>query len=270
MSKAEALLLGIIQGLTEFLPVSSSGHLVIAQHYMPHFKQPGVLFDALLHFGTVMAVIIYFWKDIKILFGAIIPVRQGNNSVRIHRKMVGLIMVGTILTGLIGVTFEDYFVRLFSSVTAASLMLLVTGSILLAVGFVKESKRCEGDLNMMDAVYIGIAQGAAIIPGISRSGTTISTGIFRGIDGIVAAKFSFLLSIPAVLGAVLLECRHINMVETNEIAAYTLGTVSAFITGLLAIRFLLSAIKRHRFHIFAYYCFLAGGLSLTFATLNVF
>lgn len=270
MSEIEALLLGILQGLTEFLPVSSSGHLVIAQHYMPHFKQPGVLFDALLHLGTTMAVIIYFWKDIKTLLSAFIPGRQGNNPVRIHRKIVGLIGVGTVLTGLIGVTFEDYFIRLFSSVTAASFMLLVTGCLLLAVSFIRESKRCEADLNIMDAIYIGVAQGVAIIPGISRSGATISTGIFRGIDGVVAAKFSFLLSVPAILGAVFIEWRHISLIESNEITPYVLGTLSAFVTGLLAIRFLLGIIKKNRFHIFAYYCFLVGGLSLAFHILNVF
>lgn len=297
MSKLEGLLLGILQGLTEFLPVSSSGHLVIAQHYIPNFKQSGVLFDAMLHFGTTMAVIIYFWRDIKALLSAFIPGRQGWGQVltfdisgsehngcnerrekcqmsrpdpRIHRKIVGLIGVGTVFTGLIGVVFEDYFIRLFSSVTTASSMLLVTGGLLLAAGLIRQTKRNEADLNVMDAIYIGVAQGIAIIPGISRSGATISTGLFRGINGVVAAKFSFLLSIPAVLGAVFLESRHINLMDSGEITTYVLGTLSAFITGLVAIRFLLGVIKRNRLRIFAYYCFLMGGLSLVFQTLNVF
>lgn len=270
MSKLEGLLLGILQGLTEFLPVSSSGHLVIAQHYMPNFKQPGVLFDAMLHFGTTMAVIIYFWRDIKVLLSAFIPGRQGDNPVRTHRKIVGLIGIGTVLTGLIGVVFEDYFIKLFSSVTAASFMLLVTGGLLLAASLIRQSKRNEADLNVMDAIYVGVAQGIAIIPGISRSGATISTGLFRGINGVVAAKFSFLLSIPAILGAVLLESRHINLLDSSEITTYVLGTLSAFITGLVAIRILLGVIKRKHLEIFAYYCFIIGGLSLVSHTLNGF
>ena len=264
MSNVDGLLLGILQGLTEFLPVSSSGHLVIMQHYLPNFKQPGVLFDVMLHFGTLLAVIISFRKDIKAILLALIGVKQVDNPLRIHRKVAGLIGVGTVLTGLIGFAFEDHFTRLFSSITTASSMLLVTGALLLAASFVRQNIRREENLNLVDAVYIGIAQGIAIIPGISRSGTTISTGLFRGIDGLVAAKFSFLLSIPAVLGAVFLQCKYIDMVRPHEIAPYVLGTVSAFITGLVAISLLLNAIKKNRLKLFAYYCFAMGGLSLVF------
>ena len=256
MSLFDAILLGIIQGLTEFLPVSSSGHLVIAQHLIKDFRQPGVLFDVMLHFGTLGAVIVYFWRDINGILKSVI------NNRGEKRNLFWLIIAGTIPTGIIAILFKDTFESLFKSATAASSMLLVTGVLLFISDRVKNPFR--KDMNLWDAILIGIVQGIAIIPGISRSGSTISTGIFRKIDGETAGRFSFLLSMPAILGAVVLEAKNFSEVDRAEILPYIIGTMVAALFGFLTIGFLMRIIRRRNLSYFAYYCWAVGLLSLLF------
>ena len=265
MNLWEAILLGVIQGLTEFLPVSSSGHLVIVQSFIKGFQQPGVLFDVMLHFGTLLAVLVFFRKDILDILISLIPVGWLRNSkrdidamqVRSGRKMALYIITGTIFTGVIGLSCEDRIHHLFTSTTNVSFMLLVTG-VLLFISDRFQGGRVEKDMNIVDSIVIGIVQGISLIPGISRSGSTIAFGIFRGLDGQAAARFSFLLSIPAILGAVVLESRYIGMIPSGDIAIYLAGMVIAAVTGFLTLRLLLFIIKKHKLSIFAYYCWILG------------
>lgn len=257
MSPWEGVILGIIQGLTEFLPVSSSGHLVIAQSFIEGFRQPGVLFDVMLHFGTLLAVVFFLRKDLYKIIKSIIPGQTGSIDY-VKRKTVLLIIVGTVFTGIIGFTFKDRIHILFESVEVAASMLLVTGLLLFLSDRVKHTDRFEKDMNVTDSIIIGIVQGIALIPGISRSGSTIVFGIFRKLDRETAARFSFLLSIPAIIGAVILESRHIVSIPSGDLIAYVAGTIAAVITGFLSLKLLFLIIKKNGFGIFAYYCWFVG------------
>ena len=247
MTLLQAIVLGILQGLTEFLPISSSGHLVITQHYFEGFHQPGVLFDVLLHAGTLAAVLIYYRKDIVDILRSLTTKLDwrtgGQNDSRddyhVQRRLALLIVVGTVPTALLGYLFRDYVEMLFASVTFTATMLILTGVLLAVADRIKEPKRKVKSLTFKDSVIIGFVQGLSITPGISRSGSTIATGLFRKIDGEEAAKFSFLLSIPAILGAVALEIPDVSRIQACEIPAYLLGPLSAMLVGILAIKFLI-------------------------------
>ncbi|MDY6844340.1 MAG: undecaprenyl-diphosphate phosphatase, partial [Thermodesulfobacteriota bacterium] len=160
----------------------------------------------------------------------------------------------------IGIVFEDIFHVLFTNILCTSLMLIVTGGIILFASFKRSNHKTDNAITIKDALLIGTAQGIAIIPGISRSGATIATGIFLGIDGETAARFSFLTSIPAILGAVGMECFKIRFVPSSEILYYILGMVMAAAVGTVAIGFLVNVLRRLRLGIFAYYCFFVGGI----------
>ena len=265
MNLWEGALLGVIQGLTEFLPVSSSGHLVIVQSFIKGFQQPGVVFDVMLHVGTLLAVLVFLRREILDILISLIPVgwfhnsRRGHDSidVRAGRKMALYIVTGTVFTGIIGLSSEEKIHHLFTSATTVSFMLLITGALL----FMSDrfhGNRLEKDMNIIDSVVIGIVQGISLIPGISRSGSTIAFGIFRGLDGQTAARFSFLLSIPAILGAVVLESKYIGMIPAGDIVVYFTGMIVAAVTGFLTLRLLLFIISKHKLSIFAYYCWILG------------
>ena len=265
-----AILLGILQGVTEFLPISSSGHLVIVQHYLKEFQQPGILFDVLLHVGTLAAVFIYYWRDIVgILKALIIPLnaleyekQKDFDRHKSQRRLALLIFVGTIPTVVIGLLLRDVIEVLFSSVKLTALMLFVTGVLLALAARVKKTERKISSVRLKDSVLIGFVQGLAIVPGISRSGATIATGLFRNIDGEEAARFSFLLSIPAILGAAILEIPGTFQIQAHEIVPYILGILSAMLTGVLAIKFLIRILRQKRLIYFAYYCWLLGSVAL--------
>lgn len=167
------------------------------------------------------------------------------------------IVIATVCTGIIGLLFEERIYRLFTSPRTVSFALLITG-ILLFLSDRFQGHRGEKEMNMTDSLVIGIVQGMALIPGISRSGATISVGIFRGLDGAAAARFSFLLSIPAILGAVCLELRYIEAVPLNDIVIYLAGMVTAAVTGFLTLGLLLFVIRKRRLSLFAYYCWILG------------
>ncbi|NLC70952.1 MAG: undecaprenyl-diphosphatase UppP [Desulfuromonadaceae bacterium] len=259
MSIFHAVLLGLLQGLTEFFPVSSSGHLAIVQHFLPGFQQPGVLFDVMLHMGTMLAVILYFRREILRL--AISPFRRDEES-RIYRRLLALLILGSLPTAVIGLTFKDFFVSMFENIAAVALMLLVTGLLLFLSERLRRDGRREDRLTWSDAVFVGIAQGCAVMPGISRSGATISTLLIKGVEGETAARFSFLLALPAVFGAGLLSLRDASQVAAAEIPAYFLGAAAAFVVGFFSIHFLLGVIRRRRLIGFAVYCWLVGGAFL--------
>lgn len=263
MNLLDALLLGLLQGVTEFLPVSSSGHLAIAQYFMPNFTQPGVLFDVLLHVATMGAVILYFRRECLLLLTA--PFRRDETAI-LYRRLLLLIILGSVPTAVIGLLFQDFFESMFHNLAAVALMLLVTGTLLFLSERFRRGIRKEPQLTWKDALLVGTVQGGAIIPGISRSGSTIAALLLRGVDGETAARFSFLLAIPAILGAGLLHVGDIAVVSRSELPSYLGGMLIAFVAGLLSIHLLLAVVRRKRLLGFAVYCWLAGGLFLYLST----
>lgn len=259
MSYIDAIILGIVQGLTEFLPVSSSGHLAITQSLLPGFSQPGVLFDVLVHSGTMMAVILYFRLELRRLL--IAPFRQ-NAQAQEDRKILWLLVVATIPAAIIGLTFKDFFAGMFHNLTAVSVMLLITGTLLYFTENQERGHRKEGDMGVWDALLVGLAQSAAILPGISRSGSTIACLLLRKVESASAARFSFLMMLPAVGGATLLSLRELQAVPLNELPVYAVGTLVAFITGWLSIGLLMAVVRKKRLRWFAAYCWVVGGIFL--------
>lgn len=241
-----ALLLGILQGLTEFLPVSSSGHLAIAQSIIPNFKQPGVLFDVTLHLATTFAVVIYFRKKLKTILHS-------------DRKYIGFLIVGTIPAALFGVFFSDLLERMFLNVAAVAWQLLLTGIMCILIDKFREKKN---DLSVKNSFLIGISQALAIIPGISRSASTIFTGSFLGIDKKKAAEYSFLLSIPAILGANLLQFKKYGLNVEVETLNYAVGFIAAFVIGYLSINVVFNTLHKQQFKYFGFYCIFLGLLVL--------
>ena len=279
MTFLEAILLGILQGLTEFLPVSSSGHLVLAQHFLG-LKEPLVFFDVMLHVGTLAAVLVVYREAIgKLVTGGLSalgapqfwrhPRATFHTSVAL--KFIWLILLGSIPTGIIAVVFKTQLESFFEEVGLVSTMLILTG-ILLQLPRLRKAKTESPDpstaaLKTWQAPLIGIAQGCAIMPGISRSGTTISVALFLGIPAKTAAEYSFLLSIPAILGAVALKLRDLG---DTTIPFHIVGTgmLAAFIVGYIALRFLLAMLNRGKFSVFSYYCIALGLTSLLIALIQ--
>jgi len=255
MTFTQAVALGTLQGATEFLPVSSSGHLAIAQHFLSGFSQPGILFDVLLHLGTMLAVMIYFRADLCRL---LVAPWNHSDSGRSDRKLLLLLIVASVPTAIIGLAGKDLAESLFENMPVVAGGLLLSGALLFAAEKLRKNSPARTDLNFGDALLTGTLQGLAIIPGLSRSGSTISGLLMRGVDGDTAARFSFLLALPAVFGAALLSLRDFNAVPAGELPIYVAGAAAAFVTGLVSIHFLLAIIRRRRLMLFALYCALAG------------
>ncbi len=247
----QGILLGILQGVTEFLPVSSSGHLILGQHFF-NLTQPMLSFDISVHMGTLFAILIVFFKDIKKI------VTESDI------KFISLIITGCIPTAVIGYTIKIWEEVIFSSVLLVGFMLIITGIFLWLTRTKQtnyEHKNFKAsNLGYKSAFFIGVCQGVAVIPGISRSGATISAGLFANLDRKMAAKFSFLLSVPAIIGAHILQLAD-SMGKPFTISKATLsGTLAAFITGYIALVFLLKIVNKGKIHIFAPYCITAGVL----------
>ena len=259
MTFFDAILLGILQGATEFLPVSSSGHLVLAQHLIGDFEQPGVLFDVLLHVGTMVAVAIYFWHD---LTGLITSLWRRDEPAKNQRFMVMLLVACSVPTAVIGLLFKDFFIGLFERPDIVCIMLLITGTLLWVAERLHRKQSSRKQMTFFDALVAGTVQGCAIIPGISRSGSTIAALLMRGVDGETAARFSFLLALPAVFGAAILSLQDLDQVNGIVLLPYVAGTLAALLAGLCCIHLLLGIIRRRRLHWFALYCWLVGGTGL--------
>ncbi len=244
----QPVILGIIQGLTEFLPVSSSGHLVIFQHLFG-MKEGVIAFDVVLHLGTLLALVIFFWKDIVGVFGS--------------KKTLGQILIVTLVTGGIGVAGKDLFESLFSSPRAVGFFWIVSGILLLSTKLVIDRKG-RSDFRWSDAWVLGLTQGIAIIPGISRSGTTIATLLFRGLEREKAFAYAFIVGIPAILGAAVLELRHIDRAVQQSAVVLLSGFIASVLAGFVSLWFLRFVIRRAKLHYFGWYCLLAAALTFIF------
>ncbi len=261
MTLFSAILLGLIQGLTEFLPVSSSGHLVVAQTLLG-FKEPPILFDVMLHGGTLMAVLVFFRHDILMIIKGIFKPRSiANNNPAVKnegRWFAILIIIGTIPVVIFGFAFKDFLESLFASAITVGFMMWITAFVLLIADRRMRREKTVTEITPLDALLIGIMQAIAIIPGISRSGFTISTGIFRKLSSETAARFSFLLSVPAILGAFILEAMDVEKLTVNELGIYLVGTLVAAIAGYLSIALLIRMITFHRLKVFSIYLWVLG------------
>ncbi|KQC09486.1 MAG: hypothetical protein APR62_14210 [Smithella sp. SDB] len=268
MNLSTVIILGIVQGLTELFPVSSSAHLVILQSFLPDFHQPGVAFDAILHMGTLFAVVFYFRLDIHNMFKALLPQRDTTlfaKKENLHlRRIIIFLIIGTIPAAFFGLLFKDYIHSIFESAHAAAFFLIITGLLLFFSDKVKNARRDEKDMNLADSILIGFAQAAALLPGISRSGATITAGIFRRLNRTSAARFSFLLSLPAVSGAVILESSYFKQIPSSEIWLYFVGFICSMIAGLISLKLFFLVIREARLKFFAYYCWSLGLLTLLF------
>jgi undecaprenyl-diphosphatase len=270
MQPFQAVILGAVQGLTEFLPVSSSGHLVIFQHLF-HLKESEVLFDVGVHVGTLVAVIIFFRKELYSIIASVFRFFNGflgqkvsfaDASQDTDIKLALLIIAGTIPTGILGLFFHTIVDRIFSSVVLVGLMLIVTGSLLIITVRIKNNGKRIERFSIKDALIIGLMQGISIMPGISRSGSTIAVGLLLGMERETSARFSFLLSIPAIIGAAILEFKDVSAYPPANITPMLIGAFTSCLIGYGALGSLVYIVKKGRLHFFAPYCFAAGVIAL--------
>ncbi len=278
MNIIQAILLGILQGATEFMPVSSSGHLVLVPWALG-WPSPGLAFDTVLHLGTLLAVVSVLWRDLIGLIagwlatlnaalsrighapGQAKPVTPEQSS---QARVAWWVILATIPAGVMGLLWQDQFEALFGSPRWVALFLLLTGVwLVIAERLGRRVKQVE-QLTLWEALFIGLAQGCAIAPGISRSGATIGAGLLAGLKRESAARFSFLLSIPIILAAGLLQA--IKLLGAGDAGATIVplaaGFVAAFVSGTLCIRWLLAEVRRRSLTVFAVYCWIAGMVAL--------
>jgi undecaprenyl-diphosphatase len=280
MSILNAAVMGILQGLTEFLPISSSAHLLLFEEFLG-MNPPGILYEVTLHFGTALAVLFVFRKKIiKILLSILRPNWSDPNF-----RFLLLIFIGSLPAGVIGLGFRSQVEGIFDSPQASlwtSTLLLVTGFVLFFTKFTPRSKRGsdhssgqnqEGrSMGILNALKIGIAQAAAILPGLSRSGLTIATGLYSGINRVEVVEFSFLLALPAIFGAMGIEMSRQFGLRNSELGIgwfpVLVGTFFAFLSGLFAIKVLIAVVKRGNFDRFAFYCWGVGILGIIMSVLH--
>ncbi|MBX5465834.1 MAG: undecaprenyl-diphosphate phosphatase [Clostridia bacterium] len=270
----EALVLGLVQGLTEFLPVSSSGHLTLVQHLMGLRGQGSLAFDVLLHLGTFLAVLLYFARDVAALvagfFGglAALPARRKTWTTLWREadfRTAVLILVGSVPSGLMGLLLQPFFESLYDSLVAVAVGWLITAVLLWQVDRLGHRGRRAGESGAGAALWTGFMQGVAIAPGISRSGATVAGALMAGMGRYEAARFSFLLALPAILGAALVELRHVGGFAGS--APLAAGFAAATLSGMVAIRWLIQALTRGSLKPFALYCALLGAAVLAWQVL---
>lgn len=263
-----AIIIGIVQGLTEFLPVSSSAHLVLIPELLN--INTTLAFDVTLHIGTLVAVIGYYWKDVieilKAFFQSLKDLITGNFKEEFknnqYKRLSWLLILGTIPVGLIGILFNDYIENAFNNIPLVACFLIITGFILLIAEKISSGTKDIEHTGIKDALLIGIGQACAILPGISRSGATISTSLLVGINREDAARFSFLMSIPAILGATLVEAKNIIGLLNADLFVILAGFLAAVISGYLAIKILLKVVRESSLIIFSIYCWIIGAAAL--------
>jgi len=250
----EAAALGLLQGFTEFLPVSSSGHLVIGQAFLG-VRQPDITFEVIVHFGTLLAVLTALRQRVwQLVRGCALRDREA-------WRLALALCAGTVPAAAIGLLFKDTVTGAFSDPSAACGWLVVTGAILWST---RGRQGCRSRISQTDAFWVGFSQAFAVLPGVSRSGITISAGLWRGLDRSEAATFSFLLSIPVILGGTVMEVGPMfqRPPAVSELLSLSVGAVAAYASGVVAIRWLLAVLKGGRLDRFAYYCWAVGILGL--------
>jgi undecaprenyl-diphosphatase len=280
MNIEHTVFLGVIQGLTEFLPISSSGHLVIFQHLIG-LKDPELLLDISLHIGTLLAIFIFFWSDIRAMVAECVaflrnllwtrkPAALAPKGMKDrvdearqlpYARLTLWVLLGVIPTAVIGIAFRQLFHEMFGSTLVVGIMLMITGTILGVSRLIPNQAKRKRGVGLFTALAVGLAQGVAITPGISRSGITIVCGLLCGLDRELAGRFSFLISIPAIIGALVMQ---FDMTEIGEIgyAPLVTGIVISFVTGLIALKITMNYVKKGKLYYFLPYCFLAGLVAL--------
>ena len=257
MSLFEAFILGLLQGLTEFLPISSSGHIQLGAYFFGINTSENLIFTVLVHGATVLSTIIVFWKDIIKIIKGVFRFKY-NEETRFFLQVV----VSMIPVGLIGLFYKDQVESLFDGkIIFVASMLAVTGFLLAATNYIKPSTK-TGDVNYLKAFIIGMAQAFAVLPGISRSGATIASALIVGVDKEKATRFSFLMVIPPILGATLLQVvdliKNPGLTGSTSGSALAVGFVTALVFGILACRWMISIVKKGKLIYFATYCFIVA------------
>ena len=267
MSVWQALFLGVLQGATEFLPVSSSAHLVLVP-WLLGWSNTQLAFGAAVHLGTLVAVVAYLWRDVVALVGAALTSIRHRRIETPTQRLAWLIVLATIPAAIFGALLEDWFAEMFATPLLVALLLLVTGALLFASEKLGQGGKRAEQLGVTDALLIGMAQAAAIAPGISRSGATMSVGLTRGLERPEAARFSFLLSAPIILGAGLAELLKTGAADAGAVWLSLVAAVAAAIVGFVAIDRLIHYLRGRSLVPFAYYCWAFGGLCAILALLG--
>lgn len=263
MTLLQAVILGIVQGLTEFIPVSSSGHLVLVPHLLGwEFPETqAFIFDVLVQWGTLLAVVIYFWKDLKcITLSFCKGIFAGKPFATADARMGWYLIIATIPAVIVGLLCKDFIAAAFSSARMTGFFLLLTALILVIAERVGKRQRSMDTITGMDALWIGCSQVLALLPGVSRSGSTIAGGMTRNLDRSAAARFSFLMSVPVLLGAGILAIKDLYAMPNLDtfLLPLLVGFLAALVSGYIAIRWLITYLGKHSLYAFAGYCLVVG------------
>ena len=263
-----AIILGAVQGVSEFLPISSSGHLVLVHQLLG--VQTGLAFETVLHVGTLVAIFSFFWKDIiDIIKGfvlSLVDLTEGLDTFKeglknsAPKRFSWLIIVGTIPTGIMGLMLKDAVESIFRGTIFVGIFLIITGLLLYYAERHKSGNTTAKNMSFKQTIFIGICQGLAVLPGISRSGATIASGLCIGLEREYAARYSFLLSVPAVIGAGVIQIKDIATLDIS-LTVLLAGFISSVIFGYLSIKLLMKIIKGWSLNVFAYYCLIIGFLT---------
>lgn len=269
MSLFQAVILGVFQGVAEFLPISSSGHLALLQ-WLFKIEEGNLFFTEMLHFGTLISIVIVYFNDIvKIvvdMFKLIGDLLKGRKikGLTTYQKLGMFIIVGSIPTAIIGLSFEEFFESLYTSIMPIGIALMITGILL----WVAEKKSFQNknvkEMTFLDSIIIGTFQGVAIIPGISRSGSTIVAGLFRGLNKSLATEYSFLLALPATFGAFLLGIRKVVKTGAGAYVSFPLivGVILSAVVGVISIKLLIKLLKENKLYYFSYYLWIVGAITI--------
>jgi undecaprenyl-diphosphatase len=285
MSLLESIIMGVIQGVTEFLPVSSSGHLAIFKNFFG-LNEAGLLFDVLLHVGTLIAVFVVFYKDIwelivnglgivkdsfmnvcyfvNNLFNKSNPKEYRDVISTPYRRFAMLVIVTTIPTGIMGIVFNDVIEQAGAALIIPGICLLITGTLLLIADNTPDGIKDENTVSYKNAAIVGVCQGVATLPGISRSGTTIVACLVSKMDRKFAVKYSFIMSIPVILGAALLEVKDITAsdISSDVMVNYIIGMIVSAVVGYVCIKTMLNVVRKKKFTGFAIYCYIMGFIAI--------
>ena len=270
----QAIILGIVQGLAEFLPIASAGQVIIVTHILnvtfPN-QSGAIAFNTLLHLGTLTAVVGFFWRDlikiIKAFVNSLLNLVQGTfmDGLKedVHKRLAWLLIVGTIPVAIVGILFTKQFEALFNNVVAVGVFLIINGLILvLSEHFATRGDKRVMGLTFKNSLIIGVFESLALFPGISRSGSSISAGLLFGLERQCAARYAFLLAIPAIAGAVIVEYKNIGALTETNTASIIAAYLAVVIFGYLSIGLLIRLIKSTSLRVFAYYCWIVGALTL--------